>query len=299
MILTFEKIKLSLLRIQFSQKAFCFVLIFSGLANENPIFGQMAKPQSFSDKEIYTQKIQKAQGEKLDDFTLNIAKGFLNRPYKAATLEINKEEKLVINLKEFDCATFVESCLAMGLTYRKNDINFEKFKYFLKRLRYYNKGEIKGYESRIHYFSDWIYTHNQDGLLEDLTASMGGVEYKKNINFMSSHWEKYPFQQNVILKEKIQKIEERISSQTYYYIPKAKIKSLENQFQNGDIIAITTNVEGLDISHQGFAIRLSDNRVYFLHASSDNKRVMVSEKPLAEYMSSKKIQTGIMVARLK
>jgi Protein of unknown function (DUF1460) len=299
MILTLKTIILSLLRNQFPQKAFCFALIFSALANCEITLGQLVKTQSLSDKEIYTQKIQKAQGEKLDDFTLNIAKGFLNRPYKASTLEINKEEKLVVNLKEFDCATFVESCLAMGLTYRKNDINFEKFKYFLKRLRYYNKGEIKGYESRIHYFSDWIYMHNQDGLLEDLTASMGGVEYKKNINFMSTHWEKYPFLQNTALREKIQKIEERISSQTYYFIPKSKIKSIENQFQNGDIIAITTNVEGLDVSHQGFAIRLSDNRVYFLHASSDNKRVMVSEKPLAEYMSTKKIQTGIMVARLK
>ena len=276
-------------------KAFCFltILFFTG-------FSLNSKPyQQESDEEIYNRKIQNAKGVALDDFTLNIAKSFLNRPYKARTLEGNQNEKLVVNLREFDCSTFVESCIAMGLTYRKDDISFDKYQKYLQRLRYYKNGKIKGFESRINYFSDWLYTHQEDGLLVNITPSMGGIEWKKNINFMSTHWNKYPFPKDMELLGKIVKIEERINSQTYTFVPKSKVKSIENLFMNGDIIGITTNIDGLDVTHEGFAIRLQDKRVYLLHASSDFKRVMVTDKPLSEYLAKNKNQTGIMVARLK
>ncbi|MEA5427353.1 MULTISPECIES: N-acetylmuramoyl-L-alanine amidase-like domain-containing protein [Arcicella] len=272
----------------------CKVFVFSSVL----VLGSSFQ-QPLSDEEIYQKKIQQAQGSNMHEYTLNIAKGFLNRPYKAYTLESKDEEKLVVNLKEFDCSTFVESCVAMGLTYRKNDTSFDKFQYYLKRLRYYNKGQIKGYDSRIHYFSDWIYTHNQDGLLEDITHSLGGIPLKKDINFISTNWDKNPNATNTALQEKIRKVENKISNQDFYYIPKAKIRSIEDKLLNGDIIGITTNIDGLDITHEGFAIRLQDRRVYLLHASSEFKRVMVSDKPLAEYMAPKKTQTGIMVARFK
>ena len=276
-------------------KAFCLLSLLtmgSNSLNSKPF-------QQETDEEIYNRKIQNAKGVALDDFTLNIAKSFLNRPYKAHTLEGNQTEKLVVNLREFDCSTFVESCIAMGLTYRKDDISFDKFKKYLQRLRYYKNGKIKGYESRINYFSDWLYTHQEDGLLENITPQMGGIGWKRNINFMSTHWNKYPFPKDEELLGKIIKIEEKINGQNFTFIPKSKVKAIENQFLNGDIIGITTNIEGLDITHEGFAIRLQDKRVYLLHASSDFKRVMVTDKPLVEYLVKNKTQTGIMVARLK
>lgn len=276
-------------------KAVCFLSIFVSIS-----FSLNSKPhQQESDEEIYNRKVQNAKGSALDDFTLNIAKSFLNRPYKANTLEGNQTEKLVVNLREFDCSTFVETCIAMGLTYRKDDISFDKFKKYLQRLRYYKNGKIKGYESRINYFSDWLFTHQDDGLLENITPSMGGIEWKKNINYMSTHWNKYPFPKDTELLGKIIKIEEQINSQSYTYIPKLRVKSIENQFKNGDIVGTTTNIDGLDITHVGFAIRLQDKRVYLLHASADFKRVMVTDKPLSEYLAKNKTQTGIMVARLK
>lgn len=276
-------------------KVFYILTILSFLS-----FSLNSKPyQLESDEEIYNRKVQNAKGVSLDDFTLNIAKSFLNRPYKAHTLEGNQNEKLVVNLREFDCSTFVESCIAMALTYRKDDISYDKFQKYLQKLRYYKNGKIKGFESRINYFSDWLYTHQEDGLLLNITPSMGGIEWKKDIHFMSTHWNKYPFPKDQELLGKIIKIEEKINGQNFTYIPKSKVKSIENQFLNGDIIGITTNVDGLDITHVGFAIRLQDKRVYLLHASSDLKRVMVTDKPLVEYLAKNKAQTGIMVARLK
>jgi hypothetical protein len=56
------------------------------------LFVLTAFQQSESDESIYNRKIQNAQGASLDDFTLNIAKSFLNRPYKTKILEVNSSE---------------------------------------------------------------------------------------------------------------------------------------------------------------------------------------------------------------
>lgn len=45
---------------------------------------------------------------------------FLKTPYVAHTLEVNEEEKLVVNFDEVDCTTFVEYVLALSLSPVKN-----------------------------------------------------------------------------------------------------------------------------------------------------------------------------------
>jgi hypothetical protein len=52
----------------------------------------------------------------------------------------------------------------------------------------------------------------------------------------------------------------------------------------------------LDVVHVGFAKR-HNNRIHLLHASLDEKKVVISSKPLAEYLIGNKNQSGIMVAR--
>ena len=66
--------------------------------------------------------------------------------------------------------------------------------------------------------------------------------------------------------------------------------------QTGDIIALTSAIKGLDITHTGFAIRKEDGRIHLLHASSKGK-VEISELPLADYLQGIKHNTGIIVAR--
>ena len=83
-----------------------------------------------------------------------------------------------------------------------------------------------------------------------------------------------------------------------FFIPETKIQQLEDQIKNGDLIAITTKVEGLDISHVGIAIHIN-NRLHLMHASSKAEKVEVSDIPLAEMLLQSKYQSGIMVARIK
>ena len=41
-----------------------------------------------------------------------------------------------------------------------------------------------------------------------------------------------------------------------------------------------------------------NGRVHLFHASSTNKKVEISEKPLAEYLAGNKSQSGVIVCRL-
>ncbi len=45
---------------------------------------------------------------------LEIGKFFLGTPYVVGTLETKRGEHLVVNLREFDCVTFVENVVALA-----------------------------------------------------------------------------------------------------------------------------------------------------------------------------------------
>jgi hypothetical protein len=70
----------------------------------------------------------------------------------------------------------------------------------------------------------------------------------------------------------------------------------EDQLQNGDIIALATSIEGLDVTHTGFALRADDRRIHLLHASSSGA-VEISALPLVEYLKKIKSNTGVIIAR--
>jgi len=95
----------------------------------------------------------------------------------------------------------------------------------------------------------------------------------------------------------IKTTEAAIKERSYFYIPKAEIKSLEKNIQSGYIIAITTSMSNLDIVHTGFAIE-NNGRIHLLHASSKSMQVEISDKPLSEYLAGNKSQSGVIVSRL-
>lgn len=72
---------------------------------------------------------------------------------------------------------------------------------------------------------------------------------------------------------------------------------MKKNIQSGDLIAITTKVDGLDIGHVGIAIKV-DERIHFMHAPLIGSKVEITTSPLAEYMAKNKSQTGIIVLRL-
>lgn len=218
-------------------------------------------------------------------------------PYEGGTLGNTPEEQVVVNLRSFDCVTFVENVLALALTEGRGERMEEAFVGQLVRLRY-RDGEARDYASRLHYSSDWLAEMVRAGILEDVTCGLGGERYASEVNFMTAHTEAYPALKACgALWEKMRVVEDSIRARTYYYIPKERVEEVAAQIKTGDVILITTTVEGLDTSHLGFAV-VEDGEVYLLHASSERGRVVLSEEPLAAYLAGNRTQSGIMVGRL-
>jgi hypothetical protein len=250
------------------------------------------------DKEIVQAIFDKFSGEKnqpAGDLVVLVGRFLLETPYVGQTLE-SDSERLVINLRQLDCTTFAENCLALTRTLKSEDISFNHFAGELKNMRYH-QGKIDGYPSRIHYFSDWIYSNNLANLVRDISFEVGQVQYPLSVNFMSTHPGSYrQLSGHPELIPIIAEQEKTISSRAMYYIPKEAVAGIESQLRDGDIAGITTNVKGLDISHVVILIRV-DGRIHLLHASSDARKVVISEKTLEDYLKGSKSATGIMVAR--
>lgn len=227
---------------------------------------------------------------------LEIGKFFLGKPYGVATLETKGAERLVVNLREFDCFTFVETVVTLAWCLKSRQKSFEPFRRRLKKIRYRN-GLLQGYTSRLHYFSDWIYDNQKKGFVRNVTAGMRGRPFRKTINFMTTHPEFYPLLKNEANLRRMKSVEKSISRRLFYYIPKKFVRILEDEIQDGDVIAITTNTEGLDVQHVGFAVRVK-NRIHLLHASSAEGRVVLSRQTLCRYLMQNRSRSGIMVARV-
>ena len=133
-------------------------------------------------------------------------------------------------------------------------------------------------------------------MIQNITPEIGGLPLHKEINFMSAHRDLYPMLKDDSSYEHIKATEVYLSQKTMSYLPREQVKKSESLIKDGDIIALATSIEGLDVTHTGFAIRKNNGRVYLLHASATGK-VEISKKPLSEYLKGIKSNTGIIVAR--
>ena len=233
----------------------------------------------------------------INEIIVQIGKSFIGLEYEAGTLDKNDDEELVIHLTGLDCYTFLESSMVFARLIKEGKNTFKDYETELTKIRY-RDGVIKDYPSRLHYFSDWIYEMDKRGIVKDVTKSIGGVSYVNKVNFMSSHPQYYhQLKSHPEFIKVIKKYEKAISSRKYFYIPQEDVEKHESEIKSGDIMGITTDIPGLDISHTGIAIRLDDNRIHFMHAPNVGKKIQITEKPLAEYIKGNKKQTGIIVAR--
>jgi hypothetical protein len=227
-----------------------------------------------------------------------IARSFVGSPYKAQTLESGNPESLVINLREFDCTTFVETCLALSTTFKMGGYTFDSYQYILKRIRYRN-GYLDGYTSRLHYFTDWISDNSVIGYVKDVTPLFDGIPFDNQPDYMSTHPEAYPqLAAKPELIGDIKKIEGEIAAREYFYIPKEALKNTEVYLEEGMIVAFTTNIDGLDVIHTGITTRVED-RMHLIHASSDAGQVVISKEPLLDYVMNNSLQTGIILLKVE
>lgn len=205
-------------------------------------------------------------------------------------------EVLFVNLEIFDCQSFIENTLALTYTKRLTMPTYDAFREQIKKLRYRNS--VVSYGARLHYFSDWIYTHQKQGLLRDVSKEIGGELYEKQVHYMSSKRDTfYGNMADPATFTAVRQVEKDLSAREKYYIAKDKLAASESQIKDGDIIAITNATDGMDIAHVGVAY-WQGTQLHLLHASSDLGAVVVTNEPLSTYLATHRKHTGIMVARL-
>ncbi len=220
---------------------------------------------------------------------------FLDAPYKADTLEVPVKEKLIANLSGFDCTTFVETVLALAGCTIRGKITSAEFRKTLKFIRY-RQGNIIGYSSRLHYFTDWLRDGEKKKILKDISRQFDAKAQRKKINYMTAHRMSYPALKNDDEFQKMLVVEKNISRRVFSVIGKDKVNHQKAKIKNGDIIAFTTIQEGLDVAHVGFALWKGKN-LHLLHASGKAGHVVISPKTLLAYLKSNKNYLGIILAR--
>ena len=278
---------------------------------------------------IFEVKVRRALEKRIDELPfgeamVNMGLSFLGTPYEARTLDRVGDsatcvEQIVINFRELDCFTFVENVFSLvrfAMAWRAEfgsgalpalaqrrlaEIRYETL---LEEMRYRN-GVRAGYTSRLHYVTEWVQDNARRGLVRDMTHEFGGVRSDRRIDFMTGSRENYPQlsgegacrgKQDGFLKA-MTSIENEVSGRDRYFIPEgAAIGDIEDRISDGDIIAATTALDGLDVVHVGIAV-WRNGALRLLHTPSTNGTVRISKRPLAERVLSKKRQNGIMVIR--
>jgi hypothetical protein len=185
--------------------------------------------------------------------------------------------------------------LAFARVIRAGKPDFDSFKQELQRIRYRN-GELAGYPSRLHYFSEWISNNAEKGIVENVTRALGGAVDSEPIDFMTSNRASYRQLVDQQFFDAIAERERALNQQQRFVIAESNIRAAEKNIRNGDVIAVTTNIKGLDVAHTGLAI-WKGGRLHLMHAPLVGDSVEISEVPLAERLAGIGKQDGIMVAR--
>jgi len=257
-------------------------------------------PGEDADRAIFEDRVRWALENRLDTLPIGqivarVGRTFVGTRYVPGVLDVPGEERLIVNLRELDCVTYVENMLAMARLIRQRNTDFDDFRRELTRIRY-RDGIVAGYPSRLHYFSEWISDGERKGILRDITRELGGIPDPEPINFMSTHASSYAALAAPENLAAIRDIEQRLSARPRYFIPEDRIAEAAPRIQDGDIIAATAAVPGLDIVHTGIALHVGD-QLHLMHAPLVGKNVEISELPLARRIQSIDGQDGIMVAR--
>ena len=236
------------------------------------------------------------------DMVLFFARSLCGIPYVAHTLETGKTERLVVNMRQMDCATYVDNVVALTLCMEQRRYTFAAVCDNLRLIRY-RAGAALHYTTRLHYFSDWIADNSAKGICRELQSPSPPFTGKGTVNvyYMSANPLRYKaLRLNPSYTSAIAASEKRLTGHTYRYIPKALTGDtalMRRAVNDGDIIALTTTLGGLDIHHVGFAVWHKDG-LHLLNASSLHRKVVEEPLTIYEYLKKQPNMNGLRIIRL-
>lgn len=257
----------------------------------------------FTGIETFNRLLAKSDAENwaklpLDERIGKVGLSLLGVEYVGFTLEHTIDHEVcTVNLLGLDCVTFFESSLAFA---RMIQVGKRSPEAMLEQVRYtrYRGGKMTDYASRLHYTMDWFHDNVRKGVVRMVTDDLpGSAPFDCRVDWMTTHPSSYKqLKAQSELIPKIAACEAAINARPHRYLPADKIAESERYFQTGDIIGITTDGRGIDISHTGLLVRDEKGVIHFLDASSVSNKVTL-EPRLSDAIGRRKKNTGIMVAR--
>jgi hypothetical protein len=261
------------------------------------------KPDGFSGREVFARLLALAREQAWRKLAIGqrigaIGIALLHTPYVAATLEVGDDREVCsVDLRGLDCVTFFETAVCFA---RMLAGGGRTPRALLGHVRFtrYRAGRLIGYASRLHYTSDWFADNARKRVVRLVTRELpGAARWEKRVNFMSTHPDAYPpLAADPTLIRTIARIEDRINGRPMAYVPKDKVTDAQSFLMTGDIVGITTSIDGLDCAHTGLCYRDEQGSVRLLHASTTAREVTLDDE-LAAYLARVPTHTGIMVAR--
>ena len=258
---------------------------------------------------VFRDKVRWALDSGLDTLSMGatvaaVGRSFVGTAYIPRTLEADGPEHLVINFRGLDCVTFVETALSLArFVHMPGAAEFleargsaeDRYEALLTEIRY-RGGVLDGYPSRLHYFTDWIADARAKGLVTEMTAELGGVPDPEAVDFMSTHAGEYRQLADAGNLAAIRAAESRLTHGGRRYVPEERLAAVAPSIRDGDIIAATSTVAGLDVAHTGLALWV-DGTLRLLHAPLVGDSVQISEESLPQRIRRIRGQDGILVAR--
>ncbi len=273
------------------------------IARPDPVPARDRDPNVFTGQDTFEQLLALARERAWSELRIGerigaIGMALRQTPYVAATLELYEDREVCsINLRGLDCWTFFESALAFARMLRRGGRTPEALLAEATFIRY-RGGQLTDYASRLHYTSDWFFDNEHKRVVRLITRELpGAARFTKRVNFMSTHPEAYrQLKARPDLVRKIARVEAQINAREMEYVPKEKVADAQPLLMTGDIVGITTTIDGLDCAHAGCCYRDEEGVLRLLHASTTQKAVILDDD-LATYLARVSTHTGIMVAR--
>jgi hypothetical protein len=289
-----------------NRKLFVFLIIglfFGKLALAGTKAGETTiKLKSFDDKKEIERLIRQAQKfpeARRIEFVSGYLLGRKYRPETRARIkkqnrkkvekkEANNENPLIVdylrtNLKFLDCMTYVEHVLAIASA-GKADYQ-SGFLSHLVDIMYSANGSVLMNHLRNHFTSQWADANEQKGYLVNIARNHKLADRRiLYLNRVKQNRTFYVEDRFMIAKE----------PQIMWFFTIDKILSKEFTPESGDILALVTDKEGLDVTHMGFFIK-KNQKNWFRHASLKLNRIVDQE--FYDYMHDHKTVKGLMVMR--
>lgn len=279
---------------------FSLVIILTTFAL--PGWCQPAKPQ-FQGREIFDRILKKADASHwkklpIGELMGKIAMELKDTPYVGKTLDGSVDgEACVVNLGGLDCVTFFENVFGLARVIKRGGKTPEDLMSAVTSTRYRN-GTVGDFTSRMHYMSDWFYDNERRRSVRALSDLPGAETLPTKINFMSQHPNSYPqLAKHTELVSVIKKQEDEINKRPQKYVPVDKLSAAEPSLKTGDIVAICTKIDGLDVAHTGLVVRTADGVAHFMDASSRLGKVTLEPGSISQAIARTKSWTGVMFAR--